>query len=492
MFKLIKVDSRHIQFIPDNSKIDQHTSSIAIKNLEGRTVSKELPAIRNYSHFTVWLSEKFPLLGKWITGLQNPTQEIWDVSYPSSNGLSREKTIYHLKAVDVQHFQKEIYEAAGIADAELAADAKTFSLWLQTWATAIKTLPYSSKPPVNTINATSEDDGIDPLQMLPKVDQQHMNPGAFVDVLNAKGYSIGGKNITFPPASKPRMYIRETHLTLLQQIQQIKKEIPFQTVPPHQLVFKDMSTEQAIAEGNTTKIALNFANEHHAGGGPGFHLNPDTQKFVYDTSSARAQEESMCQRSNLMASLVQLDHHLQQDLDSRMVRSYYNEPFDSRIMAYSSHNHLFAVQGNNGFYSSHYLQQPRPVVFITSAAECYAFHNGQLVCAKGSAAYIDARNRIEAHLLAAAKEAAELKYQYPNQPVELILGAFGCGEFVPPDNPDEYREMIISIYKELLPSFIGFFDTITFAVPTFGSLDPEHPAVRNHDIFKQALHHFVE
>lgn len=46
---------------------------------------------------------------------------------------------------------------------------------------------------------------------------------------------------------------------------------------------------------------------------------------------------------------------------------------------------------------------------------------------------------------------------------------------------------VVKVDQELLPSFAGFFDIITFAVPTFGSRNSEHPAVHNHDLFKQGL-----
>jgi uncharacterized protein (TIGR02452 family) len=454
MIKPIKKDFLHIQFV----QAAPSTNSAEANHLQGRAISPLSP-IRNYSDFTVWLVEKLPFLAKWM-GIQDIEQDIWDVSLPSNDGLDQERTIYHLKASEVQQFQKQFYEIEGLPTSKLATDGKTFSLWLQTW-------------------------GNDALQPLPQINQESVKPGAFVDVLNAKGYSINGKKVRLPQASKPEKHARDPQIPFAAQLQQIKREISFQEPPPYTLLYKDRSTEQAIAEGATAKIALNFANENHAGGGPGFHLDPETQQFVYDTPSARAQEESMCQKSDLMASLVQLKHNLKQDFNSLMIRSYYDEPFDSKVMAYTSHNHLFAVQGNHGFYSSHYLEQPRPVVFITSAAECYAWHTGKLVCTKGSEAYLDARNRIETHLLASAKKAAEMKQTDPERPVELILGAFGCGEFVPPENPDEYRKMIVGIYQDLLPSLNGFFDVITFAVPTFGSADPQSPAVRNYEIFKQ-------
>jgi len=354
MFKPIQKDFLHIQFEQGAYPTKQQTLPA-----DTNPPKKPSSSIRNYSDFTVWILEKLPIIGKWM-GIPNIKQDVWRVSLPSADGLSQERKIYHLKASEAQHFQKEIYESVGIANSQLAIDEKAFSLWLETWGTTTEAPALELKQAAEAMKTvdkkgnTKEEGNIElaPLQILPEVNQTPMKLGAFVDVLNEQGYSINGKNITFPTASKPEKHSRSLLTTFAQQLHQIKKEIAFLEAPPYALLYKDRSTEQAISEGNTAKIALNFANEHHAGGGPGFHLDPQTQKFVYDTSSARAQEESMCQRSDLMASLVQLSHHIKPDTGSRMVRSYYDDRFDSKTMAYSSHNHLFAVQGEHGFYSS--------------------------------------------------------------------------------------------------------------------------------------------
>lgn len=317
-------------------------------------------------------------------------------------------------------------------------------------------------------------------------------PG-FIDTLNTGTYQFNGMPIIIPPAGMPTKFTRQG-ATLGESLTAMKAQYATDNTPPLQMQFKDRTTEEAIAESNAFSIALNFANEHHAGGGPGFHKDKTTNLFVYDGPSARAQEESLCQRSNLMCSLTQLLHYLQNDFFGYMIRSYYNSPFDSTNMAYVSSNHLFAVQDSSpgkDFYDSQFLPQPKPVVFVTSAATSYGEENN-INCNKGSSVYIDAKQRIETHLLAAADKAGAVKQSAPNQPVELILGAFGCGAFAPEGNPNEYRAMIANIYRELLPQFNGFFDTVTFAVPTFGRLDPaapnlRNPAIANYVIFKNEL-----
>lgn len=309
-----------------------------------------------------------------------------------------------------------------------------------------------------------------------------IKPG-FVDVLNNGGYLINGKSVVIPPAQMPKKFKRNSE-DFKEYLDSLKKKCEVDEQNKIKFQFKDLTTEQAINEDSTSKIALNFANEHHAGGAPGFHKEQDTKLFIYDAPSARAQEESLCQRSNLMASLTQLPHTLKPSVRGYDIRSYYDEEFDSRKMAYISLNHLFAVQIDQDFYQSHYLEEPKAVTFITSAAANYG-NREEIDCSKNSDVYNDAKQRIETHLLAAAEEAAEMKKL--NQPVELILGAFGCGAFAPRGNPNEYREMIANIYKELLPEFQGFFDVITFAVPTFGNTNSSGPTMLNYKIFKRIL-----
>lgn len=314
----------------------------------------------------------------------------------------------------------------------------------------------------------------------------NLKQGFFVDVLNCNGYSLNGKDIAIPPAQMPVAFTRNNR-SLKECLDDLKATYHIHDQNPIVFQFKDLTTEQAINESHASRIALNFANEHHAGGGPGFHWDQNSQLFIYDAPSARAQEESLCQRSNLMASLTQLPHTLKADSPtSYFIRSYYDTKFDSKTMAYVSLNHLFAVQEDRDFYRSHYLEEPKSVAFVTSAAANYAGKEA-VDCSKTSEAYQDARQRIETHLLAAASRSGISKTDRPDQPVELILGAFGCGVFAPKQNPDEYRQMIASIYKELLPEFKGFFDVVTFAVPTFGNTNPSNPTVANYKIFESIL-----
>lgn len=321
----------------------------------------------------------------------------------------------------------------------------------------------------------------------------------FVQALNDGKYTIDGVEVQIPAASKPIKVTRYHAVPLECKIEKLKEDIPSFVETPAKFVYEDKSTEEAINVRNgMAKLALNFANEHHAGGGPGFHKDSETGLFVYDCDSAMAQEESLSQRTTIMASLTQLPHVTEKDKGKgkKMVRSYYTDApgsnkkvgFDSRDVAYISDNHLFGVQHNNQMYGSAYVNEPQAVTFITSAA---AYYGGLDIidCSVGSIVYNDAKQRIEAHLYASAVKAAELKKKDPNASVELILGAFGCGAFVPKDvaSANEYRAMIATIYKDLLPKFDGFFDQVTFAVPTLGKTDKNHKNVLNYEIFKNVI-----
>ena len=323
-------------------------------------------------------------------------------------------------------------------------------------------------------------------QTLPVVSQL-LKPGFFVEVLNRGGYSLAGKDVIIPPAGVPVKFTPSNDKNFTESLSTLKGTYKINDQQKIEFQFKDRTTEEAINESSSSRIALNFANEHHIGGGPGFHKDEKTSLFVYDAPSARAQEESLAQRSDLLVSLTQLSHTLKADSpSSRFTRGYYTEEFDSRKMAYVSLNHLFAVQEGTDFYQSRYLSEPKAVAFFTSAGK-YHGSSANIDCSQSSDVYLDARQRIQTHLLAAAFRAGLSKAEKPDEPVELILGAFGCGAFAPQKNPDSYREMIAGIYKELLPEFHGFFNFVTFAVPTFGSADTSLPAVANHTLFKRVL-----
>ena len=264
---------------------------------------------------------------------------------------------------------------------------------------------------------------------LPVVTEQ-LKPGFFVDVINQGGYVLQGKKVIIPPAGKPvKCAVNDFKASLIALRNTLNSQRAF-TVQ-----FKNCTTEEAIDQSQGFRIAVNFANEDYIGGKPGVHRDPESGILVYHAASTTAQEESLGQRSTILASLTQLLHTFKKNPDSPFLRSCYAEEFDSTKMAYVSLNHLFAVPASLDFYESRYLSEPKAVTFITSAANYYR-HRKYIDCSKGLDVYTDARQRIETHLLAAATSALASKKDKPDESVELILGAFGCGAFAPQGNPN--------------------------------------------------------
>lgn len=324
----------------------------------------------------------------------------------------------------------------------------------------------------------------------------------FVDVLNAGGYWINKQKATFAPAGAPIKFVRDDALDITESIKALKAKhgITDENKPNPQIHSVNRTTEQAIEGSLHYPIALVFANPYAPGGVPGLYKDA-AGKNVYLHPSAKAQEESACLRSDYFNSVTQIgitpkqeENYFNAQIDNNLVRTSneYTTPLKSTTEANVSDNHLFAIQNPNGiFHESSYLPEPKRVAFVVSAAQNYCDEN-YIDCRTHGSAYNDARARIETHLLAAADKAATIKAQHPGQSVELIAGAFGCGVYAPKGNSNAYRKMVADIYKELLPEFNGFFDEITFALPTFGNstdlyLYKYDPSVANHVIFRDTM-----
>lgn len=319
----------------------------------------------------------------------------------------------------------------------------------------------------------------------------------FVKLINAGGYiTKNGKSVTLKSVENPEMFVRSRD-ECKQELELLRTQFP--TIDPTKkpvISFEDKTTEIAINDSQAGRIiALNFANEFNAGGGPGVYKDEHGQ-LVFYSLSAHAQEESLCQHSTLLRSLLMIPHEGQHKI-GRGYRNEYNESLDSANRAVITHDTLFAIQETdptilgehkNKWHFSKYLDTPKEVTFITSAA--YSYSSMKVDCAINSKVYEDAKRRMETHLLAAAKDAAEFKTQNPDQTTDLILGAFGCGAFVP-GNKKEYREMIADIYFELLPQFDGFFDKVTFAVPSLYE-KPNPDSDSNIVVFRDAVRKYEE
>lgn len=314
-------------------------------------------------------------------------------------------------------------------------------------------------------------------------------------IINSKKYSVGGFEVQIDKGSKPEKFEATEGRSFEEEVKDLQDNL--RVLPKGKqtektvVEIKEATTDEAIyAARDRSLIALNFANEHHAGGDPGMCLDSNG-RFQVTAEPAKAQEEALSNQSNLLSSLVQLGTTTGKYGNDPRIRNKYNEPFDSKTTVYVSNNQLFAIRakkpdGNYDFFQSHFLKSPVEVSFVTSAG---AFYRGKSIAvSKESDAYKDAEARIKTHLLASAHKAMAMRMEQPNKPVELVLGAFGCGAFAP-TNADEYAKMIAAIYKELLPQFNGIFDKVTFAIPTNlgANTDANKKTTANYNAFAEVL-----
>jgi len=346
--------------------------------------------------------------------------------------------------------------------------------------------PKNANNPPDTIGKTDVSIINSSLRVVPTGPINWKKNFLHVDILNQRGYRLNGKIVKLREPMIPKKIERNLTVSFETEVSSLKAQwVGFVEKTP-KVHIKDATTDQAINDGEQHKIALNFANEHHAGGGPGIYKDPASNQIIWEgTASAQAQEEALVNKTDLYSSLTLLPTTPEKRDGDTMVRNYYeNGGFDSKTTVYTSDNQLFGIQAGD-FYTTQFLEIPRDVSFVTSAAHHYGSHINVDVD-ENSMVYKDATERIRTHLYAAAKKAVEMKKQDASKQVELILGAFGCGAFAP-SNAEEYAKMIAEIYQKELSQFNGFFDEITFAIPKMGRIDPEDSFVRNYNAFNSVI-----
>ena len=198
---------------------------------------------------------------------------------------------------------------------------------------------------------------------------------------------------------------------------------------------------------------MNFANENHCGGRPGYQYRGGRFAVHRSNDRAGAQEENLFEKTDLACSLMKHKDQLY--------------PFDSKQQVHVSDNTLFATdkpdptgQGSASSDKTSRAVDPVPVTFVTSAAKNY--RGG--VAPHGTWQQ-DMRQRIDLQLQAAAKEAE--KAHANGQKSHVVLGAFGCGAFAP-SHPPDFAKQVAEIYEDLLTDkYDGVFDEVEFALPTF-------------------------
>jgi uncharacterized protein (TIGR02452 family) len=255
---------------------------------------------------------------------------------------------------------------------------------------------------------------------------------------------------------------------------------PDQT-PTTSLSYADMTTQDAAIAADADRyhpILLNFANETHAGGGPGIYFDEVENKFIFVAQRANAQEETIIQDSTFGMKLLYFACHHVQNKET-FPRSHFLPTFEfnSENMALVTRDQLFATTRNA--FVSELLDTPIDITTITSAAVHHEKQEEQ------ESQWISTKKRIDTHLLAAAKAAVELKTNNSKQKVDFIFGAFGCGAFAPKDQA-AFAQKVAKYYKEKLEGdFAGFFDKATAAAPVSFRIANSQERATPNDVYQK-------
>lgn len=227
----------------------------------------------------------------------------------------------------------------------------------------------------------------------------------------------------------PRQLKEVTYISAEQAAEFCKEPVKADENTACVICVKNMDSYSAareMAEMNQEKIlVLNFANSVHPGGGVRF--------------GARAQEEDLCRKSTLYASLTSL-HAKPYYEKHREVRN----PLASDAMLLSPNVAIFRDQDNS------FLGIPVHVAVLTCAAPVAYEHRNISDADYTQLLY----HRIQAML----HTAAHFGYRI------LVLGAWGCGAF------GNDAKLVAELFAKVLNEMPGAFRNVTFAVL---SRDPE-------------------
>ncbi len=207
-----------------------------------------------------------------------------------------------------------------------------------------------------------------------------------------------------------------------------------------------LAEQPKIIRAKKPPLVLNFANPHTPGGGV--------------EHGARAQEEDICRRTTLYASLT-----------SRAARPYYEENLASRSYLFT-HNavlspHVEVFRASDGSY----LDTPFEIAVLTMAAP-YAPNLGGMSKQELRACY---KMRIMGMLHLAASNG----YQ------DVVLGAWGCGAFG--NDPQVMAEVFREAILEYRSGYQGDPTKGVDYNSAFKSLRFGVPKGPNHDAFTQGL-----
>ena len=228
-----------------------------------------------------------------------------------------------------------------------------------------------------------------------------------------------------------------------------------------EIYFLDTTTNGALIHLNQLFkdreiIALNFANDTYVGGGV--------------INGAIAQEESLCLTSPSLWNSLRTygvqngDSFSYRDwgIWNRRIIYTQNAEFvrdgDLRhTTPYSASIITAAAPNNKGISYEKAIKQEHEIESLIEKIVCVPF--------------CDSINRPDIRW----NDGKKRKINFKKKPI-LVLGAFGCGAFLPPDRKLEYKHLISTIFFRVLSKYKNLYGGVCFAIP-------KNASDGNYDIF---------
>ena len=273
-----------------------------------------------------------------------------------------------------------------------------------------------------------------PIDQLTDISMTQHDTDAVVKILNAGGFKIDGQEVRLGKnVGKSEIY----QSTKLDEFEGTELDVS-------KFTLTQKSTAQAIfknTDPGTKVIVHNFANDKAIGGGPCItRYEGGFQKI--GRSRAKAQEENLCMKSTLFASLsefaekntsggaLEYDNRFKSQSTSKSIISegvsfFGTDPTDGEVY----------IDWSRAGSGTKYLDQVKKVDVVTVAAKRYDNKGDENDI-------VDTVQRIREQLAASAHLARENNEE--GKKSHIVMGAFGCGAF----NNDP--KLIASIYRNFL------------------------------------------
>jgi len=272
-----------------------------------------------------------------------------------------------------------------------------------------------------------------PIDQLTDISMIQHDTDAVVKILNARRFEIDGQEVNLDKnVGKSEIY----QSTKLDEFEGTELDVS-------KFTLTQKSTAQAIfnnTDTDTKVIIHNFANDKTIGGGPGITKKHDGTFQTVGRCRAKAQEENLCMKSTLFASLSRFaastggtlrygnefkEQSTSKSIISQGVSFFGTDPTDGEVY----------IDWSRAGSETKYLDQVKKVDVVTVAAKRYDNKGDENDI-------VDTVQRVREQLAASAHLARE-NYR-KDKKSHIVMGAFGCGAF----NNDP--KLIASIYRNFL------------------------------------------